>query len=276
MAETITSPSNPAIKLARSLISRRRSRERERAFAVDGTRVLLSLIESGTHLRILFVDDDRRQEIDPETLDQLTDAADRVLLLESRLFSTVCDTEHPQPMAGIFEIPELEFPQSAQFILALDSVRDPGNLGTIVRTAAAAGVDGLALLPGSADPYNPKVVRASAGAIARLPVRSFTDLDALVDETFHDTPQIAVADASATIEHDRIDWSRPSLLIIGNEAVGSGPYAQQRADIVVKIPISSTVESLNAAIASAVIIFEAQRQRRRGFDEKRHVHANLY
>lgn len=266
MAETITSSSNPAIKLARALNSRRRIRSRERAFTVDGTRLLPALIDGGLRLRILFVDSDRQHQIDPGLLDRVAAVAERVLLLNKQLFKTISVTEQPQPLAAIFEMADVGFPASSTFVLALDAIRDPGNLGTIIRTANAAGIDGIALLPGTADPYNPKSVRASAGAIATLPVRSFTSVGDITAVAFKPPPQIALADSSGCTEYDQVDWTRPSLLILGNEARGASRDTQQSVDIVVRIPINSTVESLNAAMASAVVMFEAQRQRRRSFD----------
>jgi TrmH family RNA methyltransferase len=143
--------------------------------------------------------------------------------------------------------------------LILDAVRDPGNLGTILRSGEAAGVGQVLLAPGTVDLYNPKVVRGAMGAHFRLPVFS------------HDWPDISkqtsgravwLAHAAGDTTYDAVDWTQPSALIVGGEASGAGQEAAQIATGRVSIPMTGGAESLNAAMAATVILFEAARQRR--------------
>jgi TrmH family RNA methyltransferase len=142
----------------------------------------------------------------------------------------------------------------------LDRLADPGNLGTVLRTASAAGVQAVFLAPGTVDAYNPKVVRAAAGAHFHLPI---------VESNWGDIASALVrltlwrAEAHAGTPYDQVDWRQPSGLVIGSEAAGPGDAAQRLAPEAVRIPMPGKAESLNAAIATAVLLFEAARQRKK-------------
>ena len=259
--ELITSPANPALKLARSL-RRKRVRYRERAILVEGSRAIQSALDNGVRFRTLFVDASRQSEVDLHLLARLREAAQRVLLVDGLLFQQIAETEHPQPLVAICDMLDADLPPDCTFVVALDGVRDPGNLGTLVRTCAAAGVDGLALLSRNVDLYNPKAVRASAGAIFAVPARPFANVDEVVKSCFLDRPAIVVADSDSQTPYDALNWRVPSLLIIGGEADGVGVEARTYADLVVAIPMAPGVESLNAAVAGSIIAFEVARQRR--------------
>jgi RNA methyltransferase, TrmH family len=259
--ELITSPANPTIKLARSL-HRRRMRYRERAILVEGARAIQAADEHGAGLRALLIDASRSGDIDPALLSRLRERAGRVLLVEQALFHQLTDTEHPQPLVAICAMPENPLPADSSFVVALDGVRDPGNLGTLLRSSAAAGADGVALLPGSVDPWNPKAVRASVGAVFALPLQQFSSAHDIVERTFLSRPNAVVADSDGELAYDAVDWTQPSLLIIGGEAEGASHEVRTYADIVVNIPMAPGIESLNAAMAGAIIAFEVARQRR--------------
>jgi TrmH family RNA methyltransferase len=155
-------------------------------------------------------------------------------------------------------------------VLVLDGLRDPGNLGTILRSALAASVGLVLLAPETVDLYNPKVVRGAMGAHFRLPVLS------------QDWPEIAsrldgrsvwLADAEGEIAYDAIDWTVPSALIIGGEPAGAGREAAALATRKTYIPMAHGIESLNAAMAATAILFEAARQqRRRARSSATHLH----
>lgn len=264
MIERVTSSSNPAIKLARALQSRRRDRYREAAFVVEGFRSLQSLVEAGAKIRVLFLADHLAEDVtSTPNLLAIVDAASRVLAIPSPLFASISDTETPSGIAAIVGMPDLPFPKSSSLALAVDGVQDPGNLGTILRTAAAAGIDGVALLPGCVDPYNPKVVRGAAGTLATIPIRQVPSLEDLVFRVFTAKPQVVVADASGPVTYDEVDWTRPTALVVGGEGTGPGDESLALADVVASIPIAASVESLNVAVATGVMLFEAERQRRK-------------
>ncbi|HUG14518.1 MAG TPA: RNA methyltransferase [Thermomicrobiales bacterium] len=258
--EHIVSPSNPTVKLARSL-SRRRVRQRERAILVEGMRAISSAMSQGAALRAVMIDRDRRAQVAEDDVQVLRAAVDRLLFIEPELFDSIADAEHPQPVIAICGMPRVEIPPDSTFVLAIDGVRDPGNLGTLIRTAAAAGIDGVAVLPGAVDLYNPKVIRASAGALFAIPVASFPSIERVGAQCFAERPTIVLADGEGDVTHDAVAWTTPTLLVIGGEASGAGEEARTYADVVARISIESEVESLNAAVAGAIFLFEARRQR---------------
>jgi TrmH family RNA methyltransferase len=259
--ELITSAANPTIKLARSL-HRKRVRYRERAILVEGMRTIQSALDLGMRPRTVLIDASRVSDVDGSLLSRLRDSSARTLLVDSTLFEQVTDTEHPQPLVAICDMPTLKLPVDSSFVIALDGVRDPGNLGTLVRSAAAAGADGVALLRGSVDPYNPKVVRATVGTVFAIPVQTFTSLDDIVQCCFLKRPIVVISDSAGGLSYDEIDWNRPALVVIGGEAGGVSEHPRTYADVVARIPMAPGVESLNAAVAGSIIAFEVARQRR--------------
>ncbi len=153
---------------------------------------------------------------------------------------------------------ERPFPTPSTFLLILDAIQTPGNLGTMLRTAAAAGVDGVVLAPGCVDPYNPKVVRGSMGTLLRLPVHQL-NWDEIATLTHEMDVWVAIIDGETA--YTAVSWTNPTALIIGSEAHGANPQARQIAGGGVTIPMHKQTESLNAAMAAGIILFEAKRQR---------------
>lgn len=258
--EHIVSAANPTIKLARSLL-RRRVRQRERAILVEGTRAITAALNQGATLRAVLIDEGRRDQIDAAAMLDLRAAVSRLLFVTPDLFISFADTEHPQPVIAICEMPKSEIPATSSFVLVIDGIRDPGNLGTLIRAAAAAGIDGVALLPGTVDQFNSKSIRASAGSVFAIPVSTFRNVEHVSTQCFEQRPTVVVADGDGDQLYDSVDWKSPSMLIIGGEASGSGEQTRTYADIVARIPIVDAVESLNAALAGGIMLFEARRQR---------------
>ena len=185
-------------------------------------------------------------------------------LVPEALLTSLADTDSPQGALGIAPIPrwekaELFAPQG--FLLLLDGVRDPGNLGTMLRTAVAAGCAGAVLSFGTVDPYNPKVLRASMGALFRLPIYCHCHLPDLVLELKASHYRTLAADTVGDVPYWKADFSPPGALIVGNEAWGVTQEVLALADVRVKIPLSQGVESLNAAIAAGILLYEGVRQR---------------
>ncbi|HEY9666345.1 MAG TPA: RNA methyltransferase, partial [Coleofasciculaceae cyanobacterium] len=146
--------------------------------------------------------------------------------------------------------------------LALETVQDPGNLGTMIRTSAAAGAERLWLTTDSVDLDNPKVLRASAGQWFRMPVTVTANLQDVVRQCQERGIQVVATIPDATLSYWDIDLASPTLILLGNEAAGLNPTLASLADRQVQIPLKPGVESLNVAIAAALILYEAQRQRR--------------
>lgn len=180
----------------------------------------------------------------------------------TRVIETVADTVAPQGLVAVLPFPEARAPEdySAALLLALDGLQDPGNLGTILRSAEAAGVTAVLLSEDTVDPYNPKVVRAGMGAHFRVPI--LADLPwSNIDEMLQHVMAIRAAEAHEPRPYFAADWTAPSGLIIGNEAHGLSARAKATATELISIPMVGGAESLNAAVAASVILFEALRQR---------------
>lgn len=253
----ITSAANPAITLVRSL-DRRDRRTEERAFVVEGVRAVRDGLEAGAVPRLVLL-----REGDEALLPAaLLPAGTPVRRVERRLFDRLSGVQSPQGMIAVFPIPHLspDLATGTPLVLVLDRLRDPGNLGTLLRAAAGAGVSAVYLTPGSVDPWNAKVVRAGMGAHFRLPLLPLDD--AMQEALRERLPRRAVARAGASLAYDRFDWTGPAALVIGGEAEGVSEELAAWGTADVAIPLAADVESLNAAVAGAVILFEAARQRR--------------
>jgi TrmH family RNA methyltransferase len=249
----ITSRDNSLVKHLRSL-RLREHRQSERAFLVEGARAVADALDAGGTLRWLVVRDG-----DGAILGGVP--PERLRVLDRKVFDGLAQTETPQGVLGVFEMPSLPIPQRLNpLFVVLDAISDPGNMGTIIRTCAAAGVDALFLWPDCVDPFNPKVVRSAMGAHFRIPIH----VKGKDDETFIEsaTGQRVVSDGQARERYDALDWTKPSTLIVGSEAHGVSREAAALATTSASIPMAAGVESLNAAVAAAVFLFEAQRQRR--------------
>jgi TrmH family RNA methyltransferase len=144
-----------------------------------------------------------------------------------------------------------------RLLLVLDGLQDPGNLGTIVRSAVGSGVVGTLAVRGGADPFGPKAVRAAAGALFRLPVARPGDAE--LAEALRGR-RVWLAEAGRGERYDRVDWRGPGALVIGSEAGGASPRLRDLATGRVSIPLSGELESLNAGVAASILLFEAARQ----------------
>jgi RNA methyltransferase, TrmH family len=258
----ITSTRNRWIKLARSL-HRRKNRYRERAVLVEGVRPIREALAASVSFRALLIAESFDfSEFKNGLWDALTSASVPVLRVDDRVFNDACDTETPQGVLAIVDMPETGIPPitaRAPMILIADSVRDPGNLGTLFRSALGAGADLVLIGPGCVDPYSPKVIRAGAGSHFRLPL-AFLDWNRYPDDIGH--IPIYVTDADSQQDYAEVDWTAGGAIVVGNETKGVSEGAISRADGRLGIPLANKLESLNAGIAGSVILFEAWRQRR--------------
>ncbi len=254
----ITSIQNERVKYVRSLV-RRRVRQREGRFVVEGTRLLDELVKASIEPALVFYTAAWAATPAGQRLLPLiqTGSVDSIWPVDETVMAACADTQTPQGVLAV--APFISLPPGPGLLLILDGVRDPGNLGTILRSAESAGVGQVLLAPGTVDPYNPKVVRGAMGAHFRLPVSS-CDWPLLGERA--EGRAVWLADATTGTSYDRVDWTRPSALIIGSEASGAGEEAARLATGRVSIPMIGGAESLNAAMAATVILFEAARQRR--------------
>lgn len=259
----ISSVHNQWVKYARSL-HRRSARSSERAFLVEGPRLVADALAAGAVPRVIFHDPANASASTVQSVADAENRGARVVRVTPVVMRALADTETPQGFIAVFPIPELPItiPSGVEpLYLVVDAIRDPGNLGTLIRSAAAVSAHAVFVAPGTTDPFAPKVVRAGMGAHFRLPLRQ---LDWTRPEpAMVSCGQRLAAEAGGSVVYDSVDWRRASCLIVGNEASGLSGAARAFATESVSIPLGSDVESLNAAVAGSVLLFEAARQRRR-------------
>lgn len=251
----LTSVNNEKVKLIRALQSQRRAREKEGRFVVEGARLIEEALLARSPFDFVF----HTSSVDPRAralLDKLARQRAAIVEVSSPVMRACADTEHPQSLLAVLPFPALT-PGDNSLLLVCDRIADPGNLGTLLRTAAAARVDSVLLAPGTADAYNPKVVRSSMGAHFRVPIEPL-DWDQIRERVKE--LKVWLAEARKGKQYDQVDWTRPSALIVGSEAEGPSGDARDLADDSVFIPMPGGSESLNAAVAGSVILFEAVRQ----------------
>jgi TrmH family RNA methyltransferase len=259
----IESQANPHVKHIRSLAADRKDRRRERLFVLEGVRLVADALASGAALELALYA--------PEQLAATLAGQDLLGQLEmlsiahpatAQVLAAAAGTVNPQGVVALARWPQVE-PQMPGIVLVLDAIQDPGNMGALLRSAEAVGVAEALCTVGTVDVYSPKVVRAAMGAHMRLAIRQDLSWDETAERlSFVD--HVYAADADASMPYFAADWRQPSALIIGNEAHGLSEDARTLAHIPIGIPMRGRAESLNAAVAGSVILFEALRQRTRG------------
>lgn len=253
----ITSRSNPIVKQVRALQGRRRERYRAGEFVIEGTRLAQEALSSGATVRlVLHTDhlDDRGRSL----VNGLARSGAEVRVTSEQVMAECSRTESPPGLLVVVAMHEVPTPERLTLALVADGVRNPGNLGTLLRTALAAGVEAVFLTEGSVDPYNPKVVRGGMGAHFGLPIRLVSIEDLAQDLG---GMQVWLAGAGVGMAYHEVDWKVPAALVIGSEASGPRRELEGLASGWVQVPMRRNVESLNVGVAAAVILFEAVRQR---------------
>jgi len=252
----ITSSQNSKLKLVRTLMGRAKERREANAFVVEGVRLIEDAVNAGWQFQFALYSDglSERGKALIETLSTKNIEVDDVA---GDLLQKLSDTENPQGILAVLESTSSPIPDSPNFILIPDQIRDPGNLGTLLRTAAATGVQAIFLPPETTDVFAPKIVRAGMGAHFRLSIHSLT-WEKIKTQT--KDMDIYIADMDGTSCWDS-DLRKPLALIIGGEAEGASDEAQRLASQKISLPMAGNVESLNAGVAGSVLMFEVVRQR---------------
>ncbi len=251
----INSPQNERVKLVRMLQRQSKTRRQTRRLVLEGVRLVGDAFEAGARPDFVLYTADSGDPVQ-DLLARLSDAGVSCLSVPAALMRDMADTEAPQGVLGVFPWPDLPVPAAPELVLVADGWRDPGNLGTALRTAAAAGVSVVVLPHGTVDPFNPKTLRAGMGAQFRVPILSLGWPELF--RRFAGLP-VYVADAGGTLPYDEVDWTQPALLVVGSEA--HGPHAAIRAvpHTTIAIPMVPGAESLNAAVAASLLVMAARR-----------------
>lgn len=253
----ISSPQNPRVKLVRQLQHQSKARRAERRLVLEGVRLLRDAVEAGAAPDFVLVAADVVGAGGPaaELIARLEACGIPCLETASELMRDLAETETPQGVIGVLPWPELPIPDAPNLVVIADGWRDPGNLGTLVRTAAAAGVDLVVLTPGTVDPFNPKALRAGMGAHYRVPITAW-HWERIADQFA--ALRFYLADAAGDTAYDRVDWRQPSAIVVGGEAHGFARAAERIPHVRLRIPMVSGVESLNAATAASILIYAAR------------------
>jgi TrmH family RNA methyltransferase len=253
----ITSAQNPKIKHLRLLQNQPSQRRLEKTFVLEGVRLAEEALNSGWKARLVIYTEDL-SERGRSVLEGFADQGAPVELVSQAVMSTASDTQTPQGLLIALEWRTASLPPKPDFVFIADQIRDPGNLGTILRTAAAAGVQALLLPPESADAFAPKTLRAGMGAQFKLAVQQ-TSYEQIAD--YLSGLPVYLASAGEGIPYTEVDFHPPLALVIGGEARGAGAAIRQLVTSCVHIPMPGGVESLNAAVAAGILMFEIVRQR---------------
>lgn len=253
----ITSARNPKLKLVRDLLGRPKDRRAAGAFVAEGVRLVEEAAAAGWPFRFALFSETVSERGRALLADLRARGVD-VEPVEAKLLDSLSETETSPGLLAVLALRPLSAPPRPGLVLIPDSVRDPGNLGTLLRTARAAGVDLVLLPPGTTDPFAPKVVRAGMGAHFHLPLR---------EADWNEIESIVAGMRVLLAEMDGVPCWETDLrgrlaLIVGGEAEGAGEQARRLAQARVGIPMAGGSESLNVATAAAVLLFEAVRQRR--------------
>ena len=255
--DVIRSAANPRLRWVRQLLADRSARQTAGVFVLEGSRLAEEGLAADLTARLVL----RTPELDRRAL-SLVEAFARtgceILTVTPRVLAASSEIETAPGLLVVAERPDLRPPPHLRLAVVADGLADPGNFGSLMRTSVAAGVEALFLTPGTVDPYNPKVVRGAMGAHFHLPLAA---LDDWADSQALSGLELWLAEPGAGIPYHQVDWSRPLALILGNEARGVNPAWRLRAAGSVHIPMRGAAESLNAAVAAAVILFEIARQR---------------
>ncbi|BCN29695.1 TrmH family RNA methyltransferase [Anaeromicropila herbilytica] len=258
----ISSLSNNKIKNLIKLQKKSKVREEQNAFVIEGIKMFYetpkdSIIE-------VYLSESFYHENEKSLGDIIKEY--QVEIVQDSIFKEVSDTTTPQGILAVVKKPFYEFSTLSQqndaTVIILEELRDPGNLGTIIRTAEGAGVTGVILSKSSVDIYNPKVIRSTMGSIYRMPFVYVEDIKSAILEMKRNNIQIYAAHLKGEKFYDEEVYQGKIGILIGNEANGLTDETAELSDCYVKIPMAGKVESLNAAIAASILMYEVYSQKR--------------
>jgi RNA methyltransferase, TrmH family len=232
---------------------------------IEGPKLVREALRSHLIVEEVYLCASRAQESELEAIRKKTvDVGANVWLVADRVYRSLVDTETPQGVVAMVKLPKFQLDQVARdssFLILADQLQDPGNLGTLVRSAEAFGAKAILLTENTVSPANQKVVRASAGSLFRIPILTGFKLPRLLDDLHERAFMLAATVPRGGQDFRHVDYRGPTALVVGNEGSGLSSSALERIRLRVTIPLSANVESLNVAVASSIIFSEVARQR---------------
>lgn len=247
----ITSRENSTYKMIKSLM-KKKGRTQNRMYFAEGARMVQeALLYAGDSIEYLLVSENYSAE------EWLSNSHIEPIILRDNLFDSLCNTETPQGVAAVLKMPEEPecIPPDAKYLLLIDGVSEPGNLGTILRTAEAAGVEMVCIRKGSVDLYNPKVVRSTMGSIFRVPVMQFSGTEWISELKAEGFSVISTALTENSVSPYELPYCAKKAVVIGSEAYGVSEEVLKESEFCLKLPMEGRVESLNAAVAAGIVMY---------------------
>jgi RNA methyltransferase, TrmH family len=259
--EHITSNKNQHVQHIRELLAKKTTREQSGYFVVEGVRLCEEAINQGVQPKLVMYSK-TCSERGIHLVRQAQEAGAKVLSVEANILNTLSDTETAQGLLMVVPDQIKTLPEKLDFVVIVDQLRDPGNFGTILRSAVAAGAQAVFCTPGSVDAWSPKVVRSAMGAHFHIPIVKSTwkEIHKLC-KSQEEHLTLFLAESGGGIALWQADLKQPVALVIGGEADGAIPEVKADVDTLLNIPMPGGFESLNAAVAASVILFEVVRQR---------------
>lgn len=258
----ITSTANSQMKHLVQMQKKTKIRKEEQAFVIEGTKMFEEALEGNFIKKAYFSETYWKEKVEGSAY--LNDIAYEIV--SDSVLKEVSDTMTPQGVIAIVKMPQYHLEELIKReqvnLVVLENLRDPGNLGTIVRTAEGAGIDGVILSKESVDIYNPKVIRSTMGAIYRMPVIYVDSFAQCLNQLQENNVMLYAAHLLGKNDYDREIYFKKTAIIIGNESNGITEQTANQADCLVKIPMEGKLESLNAGIAAALLMYEVYRQKR--------------
>ncbi|MCR4432055.1 MAG: 23S rRNA (guanosine(2251)-2'-O)-methyltransferase RlmB [Tepidanaerobacteraceae bacterium] len=254
------------IKFIKALKASKNARDREKCFIVEGLRSVEEAVKSNFTIVFAAVSNKFLNKGDGRSSNLITQlqCSQLLYMISEEQFNLLSDTVTPQGIMAVIRMKSFELKEFARenfFIIALDKIKDPGNLGTIIRTADAAGVNAVIAGKGCVDLYNPKVIRSTMGSIFHVPVISSDDIIETLMELKNKGGKIVSTHLGAKKYYYELDMTGPTVLVMGKEDAGVCDEINSISDEIVKIPMKGKAESLNVSIAHGIVLFEAVKQR---------------
>ena len=274
----LTSLQNPLVKRIRKL-HRGKYRRQQRQFLLEGTHLIEAAYAVNWPLEVVCYTTAWQQQ-QSQVWSLLQGYVPRLESVSVAVLNAIATTVHPEGVVAVARSPQQDqrsttSPASTTIVtqlgLVLERIQDPGNLGTLMRTAAAVGADRMLMSTDCVDPENPKVLRASAGAWFQIPHVVYPDLQDELHRHQHQGGQVVATTPTAPQDYWQLDFRPPTLILVGNEGTGLSASLLELADQRVKIPLVPGVESLNAAIAATLVLYEVRRQRLRDSVVRNHI-----
>lgn len=263
----ISSTSNQQIKNIQNLMKKAKERKKQNVFIVEGPKMCFEAPHK--LLKAVYVSEsfykENRYAKELNSVEAVTE------VVSDQVFKIISDTQTPQGIMAIVQMPEYKLEdvinKEQPHILILESIQDPGNLGTMIRTGEGAGISGIIMNKTTVDIFNPKTVRATMGSLYRVPFFIAEDLTEAIAKLKENGIRLYAAHLKGKMSYDKPDYTKPCGFLIGNEGNGLSDEIADLADNYIKIPMAGKVESLNAAISATLLMYECSRQRRREHED---------